>query len=1124
MNSVESNVTDYLVPSDTKDQFQNIVTFLTNATLKDTKILENSETDISKWLGNLLIKYCENGLSEDDVKNLMTFVKVYNLKLEETRDKISEDSDSNKDYITVSKKYYTFFNGMYKELGTYDIKKIVNWYIKKNNYDYVQITTNKYVINDDNTLKLNNNINGVEYKYFYYNNNTKNYDIITDEHYDKYYSKNDINNIYYSVEKDPTYEAATKIEADIEYYYNNANNLYTKININDNTSKTGEGTIEDEGGNIRVVHFSDYYEKIGNNYSLAKSYEIYESANLNKDIIYVKYLKYIDMYYPDILKNINLYYKENTYNEDVLKRFLRRLYFKKDVFWINVLATTESTATKLRANTSETINIQNGEPNIFFLLTLPLDNKFLSENNFIDNNALVSNSDVRSSTDSKTTVVVTILYKELNPEIRKILNSDMTEISNLESLVDPADSLSDEYTMNLLKMAASFYNLNAAMKYPRNIGTTIYAYTNNNKTLTTNLYKYLHSNAYMVRRSNESDIIAYYYGDRFISNGYGIYKYQQKEIENFLIIFKETRDYYYSVLLNYSFINDDNYSAYEKMFISYWSIERFLTNKLDNLKDIDTYDATDCANFFKSYGFSSLGDKIRIDEYKESEDYAKALIKNYVKLQQNKGNRNVIDEIETAFSVNNTVLTMYKNILCYQRDEKSETNKLVILKTKYNSSNIMSDLLSPYNSVKDLSTVIAEDNYWDITNTSTEMLSNLNVDTANTKYIIGEVSSELSNMYYTTRAAFSVIDWLSSIIDNDQSNNNIKIGEYDITLTEYCKLVRHIYKRYYTTAIIASANNPDFLFENIGVNQKIFKIKMSEGIFNKYKDYFIDPESDTNKNGYPGVNYSKIISDFGSDISDDQQTILLNIFTYITPLFIVYADFNDNNKFTNNINNMINNLKKYCAIAYSHDVTSISNTDISNIIGNISNIVKFWATGQTIMSGQETYNIINNASNHSTHGQKHELQPAIIRNVLEDIMSVILTNVSNSDNCQSSLMQDISVNEDILVSVFNVSENSTETEYKNALLEAKSTLDEIADGLISFGIGQSSSTINFLKTAIEYFISYTTELLDLNYSRSWNNTGEVYDTYDKYDISIISKYAENFYYDDALQISYEIKS
>ena len=54
---------------------------------------------------------------------------------------------------------------------------------------------------------------------------------------------------------------------------------------------------------------------------------------------------------------------------------------------------------------------------------------------------------------------------------------------------------------------------------------------------------------------------------------------KKEEIRNLLDIYKTTRDYYYKVLLNKSFIQDDGYSLYEKLLIAWMSIERFLTSK-----------------------------------------------------------------------------------------------------------------------------------------------------------------------------------------------------------------------------------------------------------------------------------------------------------------------------------------------------------------------------------------------------------------------------------------------------------------------------------------------------------------------------------------------------------------
>lgn len=310
---------------------------------------------------------------------------------------------------------------------------------------------------------------------------------------------------------------------------------------------------------------------------------------------------------------------------------------------------------KLIASEEEKHLINTGDPLIFF--DIVLDN-----NNYI------------------------ILYKEFNREYRELLDSESIEMSvnNVTNISGDEVSITFSNIIALFNASSIITRINNnPTGYIRSMPETpilIKDFNINGKLLTTQLFKYAYSNSYLARKATESEIIKYYIGDTYISNGYGRFKYQIEEIYSFLDIYQNVRDYYYRVLLNESFINEEEYPLYEKLFISFWAIERFITNKVDNLKDIDSFDLTDIKNFLTSYGMSDLANIIDLNDFYSSEELSKNLIKKYVELVQNKGSRKVINVLEEAFSITSGTLSIYKPMLLNLKIDVTgvEGNKLYL--------------------------------------------------------------------------------------------------------------------------------------------------------------------------------------------------------------------------------------------------------------------------------------------------------------------------------------------------------------------------------------------------------------------------------------------------------------
>lgn len=491
----------YLVDNATADQFQNITTFVKNMVIKDSLLYENAETDISRWFGEMLLKYYNSELSIEEIKNLFTFVYKYNESVKEQLEKTE---------------------GLLKAYGLYKTQDF--------NKSILNIIIESIISDGDAILKKENN----EESIFSDKEKLKSYIFLN-------YFKNEFTDLN---------------KNDLNFNYNEEQEQFKNLSI-----------------------------KINN----------------------------------DTISNLKIAFKEKEYIHIIFKALSRKV--KSSIFEKN------------KANEFEKTMAANGNPLLYFNLKTSQDtNFFKDEKDFNNFNQLIKAINVEGKTsiinftnktdnnislfseESKNVIEMVIFYKELNPEYRAVLDSTNIELNfyyyntnNKSIYSELATTISNNIDINIFPLnGASFFNSVRSADSSKFLARN-FNYTENNEEIfkTSQLFKSEYANPYMARNAAESEIIAYYMGDSYISNNYGEFNYQKEEIYEFLKIYQETRDYYYRVLANESFTKEEQYPLYEKAFISFWAIERFITGKLDNLKNVDMYNLTDITNFFETYGFVS---------------------------------------------------------------------------------------------------------------------------------------------------------------------------------------------------------------------------------------------------------------------------------------------------------------------------------------------------------------------------------------------------------------------------------------------------------------------------------------------------------------------------------------
>jgi hypothetical protein len=393
---------------------------------------------------------------------------------------------------------------------------------------------------------------------------------------------------------------------------------------------------------------------------------------------------------PDYLQALSYFYNGNdersvfllSINNDV--RSASQMYYLKDFIQQSYYFSTEESEKK-----SASINQQSATEKGEHLTFIDLKGISFSEDNLVRARDLFTNTDrdysgavgnILGDTDgdentgniSKLTYV--LLYKELIPVYRYYILGEIQEFifarmiqqigkNNLFLTGTETDTFST--SANAIYRSYKEKELSPFVLYD--------AYST---------YKLYYNNIVKSRSAEDSEIIGYFIGDNTplseFTRKYGSKKYQKEEIYNFLNIYKSTRDYFYKVLRNNSFIFDDAHSLYEKLFISFTAIERFLNSKIDNIHNLDYYSSKDIENFLESYGLGILNQfKFLID----GEDYKINIIKNFAELTRKKGSKDVIDTLLRVFRLQDREIDINKFLLVDKTEVESfTTNNNIILK------------------------------------------------------------------------------------------------------------------------------------------------------------------------------------------------------------------------------------------------------------------------------------------------------------------------------------------------------------------------------------------------------------------------------------------------------------
>jgi hypothetical protein len=732
----------YTIADVSKEEFEDISTFVFNAVIKDSKLIEQNETILSREFSSYMEKYFKGEFKIEDLISLKNFVNKYN-KIAFTFQRNNQygytygirsasqgfDTDSffekiktsiikkveylanvypyKSDKKTLSKWLTGTSNG---EAKTYSISDFyTNYFLKSNIVDMIIVLIIISYLNSEESSQPGafqiNPIDGTITRnpsLSFENENFYDENLLNDDYKDMYFS-DERAYIISEVQVEPTSTSLGQLLKLIEIRNDRMETVikipYALYSVNESMVETlieKYVFLTEASISSNRISFSNLIFDLKNNLiNFIKNINITNELSSISGLDTSKYISTISYFYIGTNETIfsNIF---SSVSE------IAKIFYNKDKilenFYIN-----NNEEEKLEASLFEIRNSQNGNQIIFLDfkgIDFSKNNKLLNSAKELFSTTLgIQQSD--EDTLIKNNLTYTVIYKELNPVLRKLCLADVQDFKLARLFGD----FSYVYKNILESKREKDYSFLTETE-------TLYRlYKEKNEVFdldgSLNRYKFLYSNMFVARDSNESDIIGHYVGDNstdsaFIRN-YGYKEYQKYEIEKFLEIYKTTRDYYYKVLLNKSFIQEEAYFLYEKLFIAFVAMERFMSSKLENLRNPDFFNDQDVFNFLESYGLGILN---QYNFFLGAKNYKVNIIKNFASLNKKKGSKDVIDLLNVMFDVGDTLVNINKFILAEEVDWTEQNKKEISLKSVKEDGE---DFYSLYDDTTDLNIKIYDE-------------------------------------------------------------------------------------------------------------------------------------------------------------------------------------------------------------------------------------------------------------------------------------------------------------------------------------------------------------------------------------------------------------------------------
>ena len=310
----------------------------------------------------------------------------------------------------------------------------------------------------------------------------------------------------------------------------------------------------------------------------------------------------------------------------------------------------------------------------------------------------------------------------------------------------------------------------------------------------------------------------------------------KNQIISFDNIFEKVLNYYNVVLENDALKKEEYYNSYKKMFLSFVSIEKWLSLKATEIENIEMFDRDTIEKFLNSYGLNNL---VRSRLFTTKTEFLKRVLKNIILLLKYKGNREVIDIIFKIFGVHGLEikkLVLGKSLGLKENDDDivlEETDRdlafyEVFINDQDHASTISNNLAIrvPYDNV------VEKDKYWNVT--KEELLSH-DFNVVNTQYISIVDKVEVSRIIET-------IDFLTTLfLKHDYPIlNGMKIEQSQFQFSKYSNdvSIKELLKSYHYIKRFGEDNQSYTISysKSLNINNSKITIKNRDEIKDKFKN------------------------------------------------------------------------------------------------------------------------------------------------------------------------------------------------------------------------------------------------------------------------------------------------
>ena len=1124
---------NYKIYGESYNDFINIGTFYMNSYVKDSMSLDNADyeyIDFGKEFKDYMIKYYDQGLTNNEIKNLLTKIMEYNKNviekvrktpilylfstnngpydflsalLNKIKDELKEKYKGDALKLQKLDEYFTLFNRAEYHVLTkildsfYDFKVGVG--LDSNNEHFSNITGEKGFLK---TVYETKPIKGAKLE------KTESYKSVKVEGkeilaYDKDGNRIDFRKVY-----------------DYTYLYNKTSDKEDIVRAIDSITTYGiEDTKEADIGDKELI-CDETKQPITYTDSNNIKHYFCKTVSINK-------FKDTAETESEIEKDITELLSNKTYS-----LFIRR-YMDAKINSMKILYEIEESKaaiTKLVASYEEANKVYKYDlVTPFNLMAVSLTEQETEEwrdiiNNDDDFRPRITYLEVPNTSQIVNKFDIGIIYKELNPNYRDALLSDyvdymlgvlscynyltVTVSSNSTVIINP----DLDKVLRDMKINNNFFLL-----YDKEVlKRVINLYTNN----------------YLARKSSELDIIRFFADSQSLDQdltfiGYGSKSVDKDEIYSFLDIYNSVRHYYFTRLLNKSFINDTYYTSFEKFFLGLVAIEKFLSSRISNLRNVDKFTDEDVHNFLLSYGLKSIDESA---VFSNQIEYKKDIIKNYNTLMKSKGSLNCLNKLYEIFTSRTDGLNLSRYYLVNDYD----TGKMTFIPCSYSNDNLTKELFANLEKGRDYGELVDKDEYWDKVALTEDFLKEKQVDVIPTKYNLLDLIEDIRSKYITTQYLTSLIQIIKDTLRKSDSagqighifeyhfkiENDDALGAKNIELNEYLNILLdlfNVYNRYYYDKFKQSLTEADYCDE-FGQKLKLqyygFNLEGIDNLIgNKYLEKKVFRCFDKEYNIFSlKENFFKEISMTNTEVNGLSSAELLQ--NYIIGLNLLYLLQQTKDETTEQGGETDNSkvLAEYCKTIDAANSTNfeISNASLSNMI--FRNILSFPIDYLNDLQVPENGKFIDDDFMEFTNAlfenvYKTESAPYVISvneegkiKISEGTASVIK---SQLPNINIVLIESQLPDTDTTV-MDNYVDLSTVKEYiddiMNIIIKMSDTITNILnmDGKF-FNLGlsaDSSNLLQFLVESFKIFFSYTSELSETANIWEYDSVSEYCSPYD----------------------------